>query len=150
VNFELGTVNQEQIMSRIVCIDWGSKRCGIAVTDPLQIIATALATVDTGELLAFLRKYTASEPVEAFLVGEPKNLDDSDTHATGPVRAFVKKLEKEFPAQKVFTTDERMSSKLASRAMVDMGMKKKKRQEKGQVDQVAAAMMLQEYLASQG
>jgi putative Holliday junction resolvase len=136
-------------MARIVCIDWGSKRCGIAVTDPLQIIATALTTVETPTIMAFLKDYLSKEPVEAFLVGEPKNLDDSDTHASAPVRAFLKKLEKEFPAQKVITTDERMSSKLASRAMVDMGMKKKKRQEKGQVDQIAAAMMLQEYLESQ-
>jgi putative Holliday junction resolvase len=136
-------------MARIICIDWGSKRCGIAVTDPLQIIATALTTVETPALMAFLKAYVLKEPVEAFLVGEPKHLDDTDTHASAPVRAFIKKLGKEFPALKVITTDERMSSKMASRALVDMGMKKKKRQEKGQIDQVAAAMMLQEYLASQ-
>jgi putative Holliday junction resolvase len=134
-------------MSRIICIDWGAKRCGIAVTDPLQIIASALTTVETPNLLTFLKDYLDKELVEAFLVGDPRNLDNSDTHATAPVRDLLKKLAKHFPSVRIITTDERLSSKMASRAMVDMGMKKKKRREKGQVDQIAAAMMLQEYLA---
>lgn len=135
-------------MARILCIDYGGKRTGLAVTDPLQIIATALATVDTGTLFAYLKKYFAEEEVELILIGEPLNLDDSDTHATPLVRAAIKRLKKEFPAIPVQTVDERYTSKLASRAMVEMGMKKKNRQVKGNVDQVAATMMLQEFLRS--
>jgi len=133
-------------MSRILCFDWGSKRCGIAVTDPLRMIASPLTTVETTGIMAWLKDYLSKEEVGIFLVGEPFNMDGSDTHATRPAQQFIKKLGKEFPSVQVVTTDERMSSKLASRALVDMGMKKKKRQEKGQLDQVAAAMMLREYL----
>ncbi len=133
-------------MSRIICIDWGAKRCGIAATDLLRMIASPLTTVETGGIMAWLKDYLSREDVGIILVGEPLNMDGSDTHATGPAKQFVKKLIKEFPALQVITTDERMSSKMASRALIDMGMKKKKRQEKGQLDQVAAAMMLQEYL----
>jgi putative Holliday junction resolvase len=133
-------------MSRIICIDWGSKRCGIAATDPLRMIASPVTTVDTTGIMAWLKDYLSKEEVGIILVGEPLNMDGSETHATRPAQQFIKKLIKDFPAQQVVTTDERMSSKMASRALVDMGMKKKKRQEKGQLDQVAAAMMLQEYL----
>lgn len=134
-------------MARIICIDYGGKRTGLAVTDPLQIIATALGTVDTKELFPFLKKYIAAEPVERILIGEPLNLDDSDTHATPLVRAAITRLKKEFPNIPIETVDERYTSKLATRAMIDMGMKKKDRRVKGNVDQIAATMMLQEYLA---
>lgn len=131
---------------RILCIDYGAKRTGIAVTDPLKIIATALATVETKELFSFLKKYTAAEPVELFLIGAPVNLDDSETHATPLVQQAIRRLGKEFPHIPVKTVDERYTSKMASQAMVQMGMKKKDRQQKGNIDQVAATIMLQEYL----
>ncbi len=133
-------------MPRIICIDYGGKRTGLAVTDPLQIIATALTTVETKELVPFLKKYFQQEPVELILIGEPLNLDDTATHATPLVKAAIIRLKKEFPAIPIQTVDERYTSKLASRAMVEMGMKKKDRQNKGNVDQIAATMMLQEYL----
>ena len=133
-------------MARILCIDYGGKRTGIAVTDPLQIIATALTTIPTKELIAFLQNYIATEPVELILIGEPLNLDDSPTHATPLVKQAIKLLTKTFPTIPVQTVDERYSSKMAVRAMVDMGMKKKDRREKGNIDQIAATILLQEYL----
>ncbi|MES2004463.1 MAG: Holliday junction resolvase RuvX [Bacteroidota bacterium] len=133
-------------MARILCIDYGGKRTGIAVTDPLQIIATSLTTIETKELIPFLKKYFLSEPVELILIGEPLNLDDTPTHATPLVKAAIIKLKKEFPAIPIQTVDERYTSKLASRAMVEMGMKKKDRRVKGNIDQIAATIMLQEYL----
>jgi putative holliday junction resolvase len=133
-------------MARILCIDYGGKRTGLAVTDPLQIIASALTTIDTKELFPFLKKYIQSEPVELILIGEPLGLDDQPTHATPLVKAAIQRLKKEFPQIPIETVDERYTSKMASRAMIDMGMKKKDRQIKGNVDQIAATMMLQEYL----
>ncbi len=113
-------------MSRILCIDYGLKRTGVAVTDPLQIIATGLATVDSLQLIPFLKNYFQQETVELILIGEPKNLDDSDTHATPLVKQAIEKLEKEFPLIPVKTVDERYTSKMAKQAMIDMGMKKKR------------------------
>ncbi len=135
-------------MARILCIDYGGKRTGIAVTDPLQIIATGLTTVDSNELISFLKKYFLQEEVELIIIGEPKNLDDSDTHATPLVKKAIKKLQKEFPQIPIKTVDERFTSKMAKQAMIEMGMKKKDRQNKRTVDEIAATMMLQEYLAS--
>lgn len=133
-------------MPRILCIDYGAKRTGLAVTDPLQIIASALTTVETKDLLAYLKKYFQQEQVELVLIGDPKNWDDSDTHATPLVAAFIKRLNKEFPSMPVKKVDERYTSKMAKDAMLDMGMKKKDRRVKGNVDQIAATIMLQEYL----
>jgi putative Holliday junction resolvase len=135
-------------MPRIVAIDYGLKRTGLAVTDPLKIIASALTTVETPQLFNYLKDYFKREEVELILIGEPKNLDDTDTHATPLVKKAIERLKKEFPAIPVKTVDERFTSKMASRAMIDMGMKKKQRQEKGMVDQIAATMMLQEYMAN--
>ena len=135
-------------MARILCIDYGLKRTGIAVTDPLQIIATGLITVDSKELLSFLKKYFQQEQVELIVIGEPKNLDDSDTHATPLVNAIIVKLKKEFPGIPLKTVDERFTSKLAKQAMLDMGMKKKDRRNKRTVDEIAATIMLQDYMQS--
>ncbi len=135
-------------MSRILCIDYGGKRTGLAVTDPLKIIATSLTTVETKDLISFLKKYFAREPVELILIGEPLNLNDTATHATPLVKAAIIKLTKEFPAIPIKTVDERFTSKMASRAMIEMGMKKKDRRIKGNTDQIAATIMLQEYLQS--
>lgn len=135
-------------MARIICIDYGGKRTGLAVTDPLKIIATALTTVETKELIPFLKKYFLQEQVELILIGEPLNLDDTATHATPLVKQAIITLKKEFPTIPIQTVDERYTSKMASRAMVEMGMKKKDRQVKGNIDQIAATIMLQEYLQS--
>ena len=133
-----------------MAIDYGLKRTGIAVTDPLQIIATGLTTVESPKLIGFLKEYLKMEPVELILIGEPKNWDDSDTHATPLVRAVMVKLQKEFPAIPLKAVDERFTSKMASRAMVEMGMKKKQRQNKALVDEIAATILLQEYLGRAG
>jgi putative Holliday junction resolvase len=134
-------------MARIIAIDYGLKRTGLAVTDPLQIIATGLTTVESPKLISFLKDYFKKETVELILIGEPKNQDDSDTHATPLVKQVIIHLQKEFPAVPIKTVDERFTSKMASRAMIDMGLKKKQRRNKALVDEIAATIILQEYLA---
>lgn len=131
-----------------MAIDYGRKRTGIAVTDPLQIIATGLTTVDTHMALVFLRDYLSREAVETIIVGEPLNLDDTDTHATAGAREFAKKLKRHFPQVKIEMVDERFTSKMATDAIREMGIKKKDRREKGVVDVVAATILLQEYMRS--
>jgi len=133
-------------MPRILAIDYGLKRTGIAVTDPLQIIATGLTTIESPQLIAFLQTYMAKESVEKIIIGDPHNLDDSDTHATPLVLKIIEKIKKTFPAIPVETVDERYTSKMAKQAMLDMGMKKKQRRDKAVVDQIAATIILQEYL----
>jgi putative Holliday junction resolvase len=133
-------------MGRILSIDFGGKRTGIAVTDPLKIIATGLKTVETNKLMAFLKEYCSSEEVELIIIGMPVNWDDSATHATPLVKSFVQRLNKELPSVPVKEVDERYTSKLASQAMLQMGLKKKQRQNKAMIDEIAATIMLQEYL----
>jgi len=135
-------------LARIICIDYGGKRCGLAVTDPLQIIATALTTVDTKNLFTFLADYFLKEPVELILIGEPLNLDNTPTDATPLVQKAIIDLGKKFPNIPIQTVDERYSSKNAVRAMVEMGMKKNDRRDKKTIDRVAATMLLQEYLSN--
>lgn len=129
-----------------MAIDYGLKRTGIAVTDPLQIIASGLTTVESPKIMAFLKDYFKKETVELLLVGEPKNWDDTDTHATPLVRDFIARLKKEFPTMPIRMVDERYTSKMASRAMIDMGLKKQQRRNKALVDEIAATIMLQEYM----
>lgn len=133
-------------MARIMAIDYGLKRTGLAVTDPLQIIATGLMTIESPKLIVFLKDYFKKEPVELIIIGEPKNWDDSDTHATPLVRQIMVRLQKEFPGIPLLPVDERYTSKMASRAMIDMGLKKKQRRNKALVDEIAATILLQEYL----
>jgi putative Holliday junction resolvase len=135
-------------LARILAIDYGLRRSGLAVTDPLKIIASALTTVESKILIAFLKDYFAKEQVELVIIGEPKNWDDSDTHATPLVEKIVNEFKKNFPSIPIQKVDERFTSKMASRAMIEMGLKKKKRQDKALVDQIAATIMLQEYLRS--
>lgn len=137
-------------MSRILSIDYGLKRTGIAVTDPLQIIASGLTTVESPKLIPFLKDYFSKETVELIIIGEPKNWDDTDTHATPLVKKIIERLKKEFPAMPIKTVDERYTSKMASQAMIEMGLKKKQRQNKALVDEIAATIMLQEYLQRMG
>ncbi|TBR19692.1 MAG: Holliday junction resolvase RuvX [Chitinophagaceae bacterium] len=133
-------------MPRIIAIDYGLKRTGLAVTDPLQIICTGLKTVASKELIKFLKEYFAKEKVELIVIGEPKNWDNSDTHATPLVEKCIKELQKKFPAIPIKKVDERYTSKMAKDAMLQMGLKKKDRRNKKLVDEIAATIMLQEYL----
>ena len=135
-------------MARIIAIDLGKKRTGLAVSDPLQIIATALETVDSGELIGCLKKYITIEPVEKILIGYPLNLDNTPTHATPLVEKFIRKFGNVFPQIPVEKVDERMTSKLASKEIAGMGLKKKDRESKELIDTVSAVMMLQDYLAN--
>ena len=135
-------------MARILAIDYGGKRTGLAVTDPLQIIATGLETIDSKELIPYLKKYLAAETVELIIIGMPLNWDETDTHGTPLVKAAIKKLEKEFPSTPLKTVDERYTSKMAKNAMLEMGMKKQQRRNKALVDEIAATIMLQEYMRS--
>ena len=135
-------------MARILAIDYGGKRTGLAVTDPMQIIATGLATIESKELVPYLKKYFSTEQVDVIIIGLPVNWDESDTHGTPLVKEAIKKINKEFPDMPLKTVDERYTSKMAKDAMLVMGMKKKDRQIKGNVDIIAATIILQEYLQS--
>lgn len=133
-------------MPRILSIDYGLKRTGLAVTDPLQIIATGLTTVESKQLIPFLKDYFAKEEVELIIIGEPKNWDDTDTHATPLVEKIIKQLEKNFPKIPIKKVDERYTSKMAKDAMLEMGLKKMQRRNKKLVDEIAATILLQEYM----
>ena len=135
-------------MGRILSIDYGGKRTGLAATDPLKIIASGLCTVETPKLMAFLKDYFSKETVELVLVGMPLNWDDTATHATPLVEKFIAAFKKNFPSIPLKEVDERFTSKMASQAMLQMGLKKKQRQNKGMVDEIAATILLQEYLQS--
>ena len=137
-------------MPRILSLDYGKKRTGIAVTDPLQIIATALDTVDSNELIGYLKRYFAQEQVERVLIGYPLNFDDSPTDATPLVEKFIGKFQHVFPQLPVEKRDERMTSRMASQAISGMGLKKKAREKKELIDAVSAVIILQEYLESRG
>lgn len=136
-------------MGRIVAIDYGGKRTGLAVTDPLQIIATALETVPSSEVLAYLKKYAIAEEVDAFVIGDPKNLDGSATDATSLVKTFILKLENAFPDKKVHLIDERFTSKMAVQSMIASGTKKKDRRVKGNIDKISATIILQDFMSRQ-
>jgi putative Holliday junction resolvase len=133
-------------MGRVLAIDYGKKRTGIAVTDPLRIIATALDTVSTPELLPFLKTYLQKETVDEFVVGMPKTLSNEDSETAPMVRQFVENLKKNFPDKPVHLADERFTSSMAKRTMIDGGMKKKDRQIKGNVDKISATIILQSFL----
>lgn len=133
-------------MGRILAIDYGTKRTGIAVTDTLRIIATPLDTVLTAELLTFLKNYLQKEPVDEFVVGMPKTLRNEDSEIAPLVRLFVEELKKAFPGKPVHLADERFTSTLAQRAMIEGGMKKKDRQVKGNVDKISATIILQSFM----
>lgn len=129
-----------------MAIDYGKKRCGIAVTDPLQIIANGLTTVPTPEIFTFLKTYFAKEETTTIVVGEPKRLDGTATHSTLPTEKFVQQLKKEFPAMQIERVDERFTSKIAFQTMIDSGLKKKDRQNKELVDEISACIILQSYM----
>lgn len=133
-------------MGRILAIDYGKKRTGLAVTDPLQLIASGLTTVLTHDLIPYLKKYFAQETVSEIIIGEPKGLDGNATDATALVTECIRILHKNFPDMPVKKIDERFTSKIAFRSMIDSGLKKKDRQNKALVDEISATVLLQEYL----
>ena len=135
-------------MSRIIAIDYGKKRTGIAVTDILQIIANGLTTVPTTELMDFLLNYVAKEPVERIIVGHPKQMNNEDSENMKRIVPFVNLLKKKLPQISVELVDERFTSVLAHQAMLDGGLKKKARQDKALVDEISATIILQSYLES--
>jgi putative Holliday junction resolvase len=138
----------QRIMSRLLAIDYGRKRTGIAVTDTLQLIANGLTTVATHELMDFILKYVASEPVERILVGKPKQMNNEDSENMKRIEPFVNTLRKRLPDIPVEFVDERFTSVLAHRTMLDAGLKKKARQNKGLVDEISATIILQSYMES--
>jgi len=134
-------------MGRVLAIDYGTKRTGIAVSDPLRIIATPLETVLTHGLLTFLKLYTQKEHVDEFVIGMPRTLKNEDSEIAPQVRKFVLLLKKTFPEKPVHEVDERFTSSMAQRAMIEGGMKKKDRQIKGNADKISATLILQSFLA---
>ncbi len=133
-------------MARILAIDYGLKRCGIAVTDEMQIIASGLDTISTKEIFSFLSTYLKNENVETFVVGEPKQMDNTASESHEIIETFVSKLKTTFPKIPVERVDERFTSKMAFQSMIDGGLKKKKRQNKALIDQVSATIILQSYM----
>ena len=136
-------------MTRLLALDYGTKRVGIAVTDELQMIASGLCTVRTHDCMDFLIEYLSKESVSTIVMGMPKNLRNQNTDATPNVKGFAKQIRKQFPEMKVELIDERFTSKIAFQSMIDGGLKKKARQDKALVDEVSATLILQSYMEQQ-
>ena len=141
-NFKISVIN----LGRILAFDFGEKRTGIAVTDELQIIASGLTTVDTKKIFSFLTGYLKNETVELFIVGEPKQMNNTASESEQFIQPFVKKLSTTFPKIPIKRIDERFTSKMAFQSMIDSGLKKKQRQNKALVDEISATLILQSYL----
>ena len=133
-------------LARILALDFGKVRTGIAVTDELQLIASGLTTVDTKKLMSFLEEYTKVEKVEWFVVGLPRQMDNTPSESEVLIQSFLVKLEEQFPHIPVERQDERFTSKMAFQSMLDSGIKKSKRKDKGLVDEISATLILQAYL----
>ena len=136
-------------MGRILAIDFGKVRTGIAITDELQIIASGLTTVETKLLISFLKDYISRENVELFIIGKPKQMNNNDSESEALILPFIKILQKEIPQIPLKRVDERFTSKMAFQTMIDGGLKKKQRQDKGLIDEISATIILQSYLYSQ-
>lgn len=136
-------------MGRILAIDFGKKRTGIAVTDEMKIIASGLTTVDTKELLSFLKEYISKEKVDLFLVGKPKQMNNSDSESEELILPFLKKLARQISQIPMQRVDERFTSKMAFQTMIDSGLKKNQRRNKALVDEISATIILQSYLYNQ-
>jgi len=133
-------------MGRLLAIDYGTKRTGIAITDELQLIASGLVTIHTKELIPFLKDYFKKEQVDIVIIGEPKQKDGTHSIIESEIRAFIKRFSDEFPRYIVKRMDERFTSKMAFQTMIDSGLKKKQRQNKALVDEISATIILQDYL----
>ncbi len=136
-------------MGRVVALDYGKKRTGVAVTDPLQLIASGLTTVATDELISFLRTYLEEEDVTRFIVGEPKQMNNTPSEAEMFIAPFLTRLRKVFPDVPIERQDERFTSKMAVQSMIEGGVKKKKRRDKALIDEISATIILQAYLNRQ-
>ena len=136
-------------MARLLALDYGTKRVGIAVTDELQIIASGLCTVRAHDCMDFIKEYISKEKVDAIIMGMPTNLQDQKTDATPYVKGFAKQLRKQFPELEIHLIDERFTSKMAFQSMIDSGLKKKARQDKSLVDEVSATIILQSFMEQQ-
>lgn len=145
-NLHICTSGYPHIYMRIMAFDYGTKRIGIAVTDPMQIIATGLDTIHPNTIIEYLKKYLQAEQVERFVVGEPKQMDNTPSQSAPHVKGFVNLLKKTFPEIPVEMLDERFTSKMASAAIAQSGMNKKDRQNKALVDTVSAVILLQSYM----
>ena len=133
-------------MGRILAFDYGTKRTGIAVTDPLQLIASGLITVETSEILTFLKAYCTDEVVVLFVVGLPKQMNNLPSESEEFIKSFIRNLKRTFPEIPIKREDERFTSKMALQSMIDSGIKKKQRQNKAMVDEISATLILQSYL----
>ena len=133
-------------MGRIIGIDYGKKRVGLAVTDPLGIFASPLATVSPGDFQDFIRKFMKSETIDAFVVGYPAKMNNEPSESVTYINPFIRKLKKSFPGKPVHLADERFTSQMALRTMIDGGVTKKGRQDKAMVDKISASIILQSYL----
>ena len=133
-------------MGRILAFDYGTKRTGIAVTDPLQLIASGLITVETSEILTFLKSYCTDEKVVLFVVGLPKQMNNLPSESEQFIKSFIRNLKRTFPEIPIKREDERFTSKMALQSMIDSGIKKKQRQNKSMVDEISATLILQSYL----
>lgn len=133
-------------MARILALDFGTKRTGVAVTDELRLIASGLTTVDTKELMQFLKDYFRKEKVELVVVGEPKQKDGTASQSEVYIQSFLEEFAKQFPTMPVKREDERFTSKMAFQTMIDSGLKKKQRRNKALVDEISATIILQNYL----
>jgi len=142
-------INYVNILARILALDYGEKRTGIAITDELQIIASGLTTVDTKNIFSYLTAYLKKEKVELFLVGEPRQMNNTESESEQLIKPFVEKLSLTFPKIPIKRVDERFTSKMAFQSMIDSGLKKKQRQNKSLVDEISATIILQSYLYSE-
>lgn len=133
-------------MPQLLAIDYGKKRTGIAVTDDMQIIASGLTTVETEKLIPFLKDYFSKHNVEKTIIGEPKQMDGSASESAELIEKFILQFQNDFPLIPLERIDERFTSKMAFQTMIDSGMKKKQRQNKGLIDEIAATILLQDYL----
>lgn len=133
-------------MARILSIDYGIKRTGIAVTDDFQIIASGLTTIPSKDLISFLKTYFSKENVETVLIGEPKQMNGLPSESTEIIETFIVQFRNEFPTMQMERVDERFTSKMAFQTMIDSGLKKKQRQNKALIDEIAATILLQDYL----
>jgi putative Holliday junction resolvase len=133
-------------MARILSIDYGLKRTGIAVTDDFQIIASGLTTIPSLDIIPFLKTYFSKENVETVIIGEPKQMNGLPSESSEIIKKFIAQFHTEFPNMKIERVDERFTSKMAFQTMIDSGLKKKQRQNKGLIDEIAATILLQDYL----
>lgn len=146
IDNKLWSIFANKILGKIVALDYGKVRTGVAVTDDLHLIATGLCTVETKELLPFLEKYNREESIDAFVIGEPRQMNNLPSESEELISPFIVKLRSVFPQIPIERQDERFTSKMAQRSLIESGVKKKKRQDKALLDEISATLILQAYL----